>query len=239
MIDINKLNSIYFKEYCGRLRVDNLQLDSTQSTEYLNTYIINLSILQLFFGIKELNLRLPRNDEINDNSYLLQQSIEYSSDMTNLSTLRLFYNDNTSNGKTYWTCINRILQKCPNIRKIYIGSSYHNISIDKPIDLHFLSLKHDIELYIWNVTFTDNDSNMICIHGKVQQINIQFNNCKYSCRRLILFANYINQNLQLFNKIKFINVSNKNIFNNVLMNTKFDHIAIEQNEGHKYSIVKR
>ena len=84
MIDINKLKSIYFKQYCGGLWIDNLQLDSTQSTEYLNTYIINLSILQLFFGIKELHLTLPRNDEMNDNSYLLQQSIEYSSNMTNL-----------------------------------------------------------------------------------------------------------------------------------------------------------
>jgi hypothetical protein len=240
MIDINKLKSIYFKQYCGTLRIDNLLLDSTQSTEYLNTYIINLSILQLFFGIKQLELRLPGNDEMNDNSYLLQQSIEYSSNMTNLSTLYLYTNKgDTSNGKTYWTCINSISQKCPNIKKIYIGSLSHAISIDEPIDLHFLSLKHHIQLYICNVEFTDNDSNMICINGTVQQINIQFNYCKCSYGRWILFANYINQNSQLFNKIKFDNVSDKDVFNADLMNTKFDHIAIKQDIFGDYSIVKR
>jgi hypothetical protein len=216
-------------------------LDSTQSTEYLNTYIINLSILQLFFGIKLLRLELPENDEMNDNSYLLQQSIEYSSDMTNLSTLSLGCNkDDASIGKAYWTCINRILQKCPNIRIIVIGSPY-NISIDEPIDLHFLSLKQDIKLVITGVTFTDNDSNMIYINGKVQQINIKFWKCKYSYRRLILFANYIDQNSQLFNEIEFTYVNDKDIplFNDVLMNTKFDHIAIEYDGWDKYSIVRR
>jgi hypothetical protein len=239
MIDINKLKSIYFDQYCGGLWIYNLQLDSTQSTECLNTYIINLSILQLFAGIKQLILTLPRNDEMNDNSYSLQQSIEYSSNMTNLTRLRLYTNDDTTSiGKTYWTCINSILQKCPNIRMIEIGH-YSKISIDEPIDLHFLSLKHDIELDISNIIFTDNDSNMICINGEVKQINIEFNQCKYSYRRLISFANYINQNSQLFNEIEFIGVYNKDIplFNAVLMNTEFDHFAIEQ-YGSYYSIVK-
>jgi hypothetical protein len=56
------------------------------------------------------------------------------------------------------------------------------------------------------------------------------------------FANYINQNSQLFNKIEFKYVSDKDIFNAVLMNTKFDHIAIKQYKtllGTSYSIVKR
>jgi hypothetical protein len=238
MIDINKLKSIYFKQYCGDLEIKNLQLDSTQSTEYLNTYIIHLYIFQLFFGIKELWLTLPRNDEMNDNSYLLQQSIEYSSNMTNLTELDLRYNYDTSIGKAYWTCINRILQKCLNIRWIRIRLPY-KISVDEPIDLHFLSLKHDIELYIVGGTFTDNDSNMICIHGEVEYINIEFKWCKYSYRRLILFANYINQNSQLFNKIEFNGVSDKDIFSAVLMNTKFNHITIKQDKSDKYSIVKR
>ncbi len=241
MIDINKLKSIYFDQYCGDLRIYNLQLDSTQSTEYINTYIIHLSILQLFFGIKKLRLKLPQNDEMNDNPYLLQQSIQYSSDMTNLSELTLDCNkDDASNGKTYWTCINSILQKCPNIRKIQIGTYVHTISIDEPIDLHFLSLKHDIKLYINYANFTDNDSNMICINGEVKQINIRFNLCQYSYRRLISFANYIDQNSQLFNLIEFDNVSDKEIplFDAVLMNTKFDHFAIKQDGSH-YSIVKR
>jgi hypothetical protein len=121
---------------------------------------------------------------------------------------------------------------------IWIGS-LSNISIDEPIDLHFLSLKHDIELYIYHGIFTDNDSNMICIHGKVQQINIRFEECKYSHRRLISFANYINQNSQLFNQIEFINVYDKDIINSVLMNTKFDHhIAIKQ-DRRDYSIVRQ
>jgi hypothetical protein len=120
---------------------------------------------------------------------------------------------------------------------IQIGSPLHSISIDEPIDLHFLSLKHSIELAIHDVTFTDNDSNMICINGKVQQINIRFKDCQYSYRRLISFANYINQNSQLFNKIEFTDVYDEDIFNAVLMNTKFDHIAIKQDGIHKYSIV--
>jgi hypothetical protein len=214
-------------------------LDSTESTEYLYTYIINLSILQLFFGIEKLILTLPRNNEMNDNSYLLQQSIEYSSNMNNLSTLILDYNDdNTSIGKTYWTCINIILQKCPNIRKIQIGSLLHNISIDEPIDLHFLPLKHYIELYIVGVTFTDNDSNMIYVNGKVKQFHIQFNYCKYSYLRLILFANYIDQNSQLFNKIEFDDVSDKDIFDAVLTDTEFDHFEMKKHKT-GYSIVKR
>jgi hypothetical protein len=175
---------------------------------------------------------------MNDNSYLLQQSIEYSSNMTNLSTLRLGCNKgNTSISKTYLTCINSILQKCPNIRRIEIWPS-DRISIDEPIDLDFLSLKHHIELYIRNIIFTDDDSNMICINGKVKKINIEFYQCKYSYRRLISFANYINQNLQLFNKIEFTDVYDKDIFDAVLMHTKFEHIAIEH-DGFGYSIVKR
>jgi hypothetical protein len=80
---------------------------------------------------------------------------------------------------------------------------------------------------------------MVCINGKVQQINIKFYGGKYSSGRLKSFANYINQNSQLFNKIEFINVSDKDIFDAVLMNTKFDHIAIKQDKSDKYSIVKR
>jgi hypothetical protein len=111
--------------------------------------------------------------------------------------------------------------------------------MDEPIDLHFLSLKHDIELYICNVTFTDNDSNMICINGKVQQINIEFEHCNYSYYRLILFAIYIDQNSQLFNEIEFNGVSDKGIFNADLINTKFDHIAIKQYGTGRYSIGNR
>jgi hypothetical protein len=80
---------------------------------------------------------------------------------------------------------------------------------------------------------------MICINGKVQQINIKFDSCKYSYRRLISFANYINQNSQLFNEIKFNGDSDKDIFDAVLMNAKFDHIAIKQDNSDKYSIIKR
>jgi hypothetical protein len=134
--------------------------------------------------------------------------------------------------------INDILQKCPNIRKIWILPS-NKISIDEPINLNFLSLKHDIELDISNVEFTDNDSSMICINGKIQQINIEFNSCKYSYGRLKSFANYINQNSQLFNKIEFTDVSDNDIFDAVLMNTKFDHIAIEQDGSDKYLIANR
>ncbi len=79
----------------------------------------------------------------------------------------------------------------------------------------------------------------MCIHGEVEYINIEFKWCKYSYRRLILFANYINQNSQLFNAIEFVGVYDKDIFDAVLMNTKFDHIAIKQDGTGRYLIVKR
>jgi hypothetical protein len=56
---------------------------------------------------------------------------------------------------------------------------------------------------------------------------------------LISFANYIDQNSQLFNRIEFINVPDKDIFNFALMNTEFDYIAIKQDRFGDYSIVKQ
>ncbi len=67
--------------------------------------------------------------------------------------------------------INYILQKC--LSGKFVRIDLHKISIDELIDLHFLSLKHDIELDIWKAEFTDNDSNMICINGYLKLTTLQ------------------------------------------------------------------
>jgi hypothetical protein len=96
--------------------------------------------------------------------------------------------------------INKILQKCPNIKEVKIN--LHSMSISKPIELFFLPTVGAIKLNIIDAQFEDNQSNMISIFG-AKRIDITFFKCQFSLSRLIEFASFVDKNAQRFISIEF------------------------------------
>jgi uncharacterized membrane protein YkvA (DUF1232 family) len=224
-IDSDNNTITIYKQYTGILQITQLH--------WFNETSIN-NIIQLFSGIKTFYLVIfqPKTDED------IQEAIAYSTELTNLImlevTLETETNEKVEVSKRYWNYINKILQQCPVVNKVHLR--FDNATIEVPIDLKFLSIKHCITVAIHNAKFNDNQLNMISI-ADAKRITILFSKCQFTLIRLIQFAQYVDENVEKFEQIDFAHVINQVDIDEYTQN--FKNIIIRRRLPTGFSIIKR
>jgi hypothetical protein len=149
-------------------------------------------------------------------------------------TLKTETNEKEEVSNRYWNYINKILQHCPVVNEVQLW--FDNATIEEPIDLQFLSIEHCITVTIMNAIFNDNQLNMVVI-ADAKRITIQFIKCQFTLTRLMQFAQYVDENVEKFERIDFAHVVNQVDIDEYTQN--FKNIMILRRLSNGFSIVKR
>jgi len=145
--NIRQLNNVSYRQYMGTLEIYDNRFSLATETDYLAI----ASIIQLFRGVRSLRLILPPVKEHIDSDCHLIESMQYCANFESLSNLSLYNSgivNNTSMSSTNLIYVNKIVQKCPNIREVTLTSIG---TINKPIDLPLLLIENEINITIINV----------------------------------------------------------------------------------------